>query len=213
MIKVLIVDDHQLVIEGMISLLKDAENILCVGWANSGQKGLELLQKESIDVILLDIGMPGMDGIKTCTLIHKQFPEINIIALTMMTERSMIKAMMEAGASGYLLKNVDYKELVMAINRVYSGKRHFSQEIADILLEPEPKKESTVKDSFSLSRREKQILKLIVNENTSAEIADQLFISVNTVESHRKNIMQKLGTKNIAGMVRKALEFNLLFED
>jgi DNA-binding NarL/FixJ family response regulator len=213
MIKVLLVDDHQIVIDGMISLLKDSKDIICKSWANSGQEALEILQKEVFDIILLDIGLPGIDGIKTCELILKQFPDIKIIALTMMTEPSMIKAMIEAGAQGYLLKNVDHKELEMAINRVMEGKKHFSEEIAGILLTSEPKNAKHKESQFLLSRREKQILKLIVDENTTSEIADQLFISVNTVETHRKNIMQKLGTKNIAGMVRKAMEFNLLFDD
>ncbi|NNE30153.1 MAG: response regulator transcription factor [Saprospiraceae bacterium] len=213
MIKVLVVDDHQLVIDGIISLLGDAENISCQHGVNSGQEALGIIHKEPFDVVLLDIGIPDMDGIKTCELIHDQFPDVKIIALTMLSERSMIKAMLEAGASGYLLKNVDFQELEMAVNRVYSGKKHYSEEIAEILIKPEPKKESEEQPDFALSRREKEILKLMVYENTTSQIAEQLFISVNTVDTHRKNIMQKLGAKNLAGIVRKAIEFKLINDD
>ncbi|NNF33606.1 MAG: response regulator transcription factor [Saprospiraceae bacterium] len=208
MIKVLIVDDHQIVIDGMMSLLADAENITCQGFANSGQEALNKLQEKSYDLVLLDINMPEMDGLKTCNLILQQHPTIKVIALTMLAERSMIRAMVETGAKGYLLKNVGHDELVTAIRRVHSGKSHYSSEIADILLSPLPKAKN--KPQISLSSREKQILQLIVDEFTTSEISEKLFISVNTVETHRRNIMNKLGAKNTAGVVRIALENKLL---
>ena len=209
MIKVLLVDDHQIVIDGIQSLLKDAPGISCQGWANSGQEALDLLVDIPVDVVLLDINMPEMDGLKTCQLILQQHPAIKVIALTMLSERSMIKAMVNNGAKGYLLKNVGREELIRAISRVFRGKSHYSDDIADIILHPEldKKKESP---GFIVSRREKQILQLIINELTTQEIAEKLFISENTVETHRRNIMKKLGARNTAGMVRIALENKLV---
>ncbi len=209
MIKVLLVDDHQIVIDGIKSLLEDAPGISCQGWSNSGQEALDQLVDTPVDVVLLDINMPEMDGLKTCQLILQQHPEIKVIALTMLSERSMIKAMVQSGARGYLLKNVGREELIRAITRVYSGKSHYSDDIADIILHPEwdKEKEST---QIILSRREKQILQLIINELTTHEVAEQLFISENTVETHRRNIMKKLGARNTAGMVRIALENKLI---
>lgn len=209
MIRVLIVDDHQLVIDGIRALLSVEEEITCHGSANSGEDALKQLHGSDFDVVLLDISMPGMDGIKACTRITEQFPNIGVIALTMLGERAMIKAMIEAGARGYLLKNVGHDELVRAIQRVHSGKTHYSPEITDILLRPD----HTQKDKPSipaLSQREKQILRLIIDEHTTSEIAEALHISVNTVETHRRNIMHKLGARNTAGIVRVALENDLL---
>lgn len=210
MIRVLIIDDHQLVIEGINSLLKEEPDIICNGWASSGRAGLQKLKESHYDVVLLDINMPEMDGLKTCELILEQHKDVKVIALTMLGERSMIKAMVEAGARGYLLKNVGHGELVRAIKRVHNGKSHYSEEIAEILLAPGPKEKETTTGFPKLSSREKQILQLIVNEMTTAEISDELHISVNTVETHRRNIMHKLGAKNIAGVVRMAIENDLL---
>lgn len=208
MIQVLIIDDHQLVIDGIRSLLKKEVDILCNGWANSGEAGLRKLQESEYNVVLLDINMPEMDGLKTCELILKQHSNTRVIALTMLGERSMIRAMVKAGAKGYLLKNVGQAELVRAIKRVYDGKSHYSEEIAEILLAPEPKE--NILPFPKLSSREKQILQLIVDELTSTEISESLHISVNTVETHRRNIMHKLGAKNIAGVVRISIENGLL---
>lgn len=210
MIRTLIIDDHQLVIDGIRSLLSQESNISCDGWARSGQEGLRRLQDERYDVVLLDINMPEMDGLKTCRLIRNQHPDVKVIALTMIGERSMIKAMVEAGANGYLLKNVGQQELVRAIQRVHEGKAHYSEEITEILLTPETRKLSLAGKNPKLSSREIQILKLIVDEMTTTEISDALNISVNTVETHRRNIMHKLGTRNIAGVVRVAIEQGLI---
>lgn len=210
MIRILVIDDHQLVIDGIRSLLSEEQDIVCTGWANSGQEGLQKLRSEEFDVVLLDINMREMDGLKTCELIRQQHPHAKIIALTMLGERSMIKAMVEAGAKGYLLKNVGQEELVRAIHRVHQGKSHYSEEIAEILLSPDPSELKTTASRPGLSSREKQILTLIVNEMTTGEISDELNISVNTVETHRRNIMHKLGAKNIAGVVRIAIENGLL---
>ena len=210
MIQVLIVDDHQLVIDGIHSLLNDAADIRCTGSANNGKEAISMMQEAHFDVVLLDINMPGMDGLKICGIINEQFPDVKVIALTMLGERSMIKAMVEAGAKGYLLKNVGHDELVRAIKRVHAGKSHYSEEIAEILLSPITNQNKKDLPKLSLSAREKQILKLIVDEYTTSEISKTLHISVNTVETHRRNIMHKLGAKNTAGMVRIAVEQQLL---
>jgi DNA-binding NarL/FixJ family response regulator len=210
MIQVLVVDDHQLVIDGIRSLLKEEEDITCSGFANSGKDALRKLQDHHFDVVLLDINMPEMDGLKACDLILNQFPQMKVIALTMLGERSMIKAMVNAGAKGYLLKNVGQEELVRAIKRVHLGKSHYSEEIAEILLSPETKQELHHSVLPKLSSREKQILQLIIDEFTTTQISEELHISTNTVETHRRNIMHKLGAKNTAGMVRIAIEQQLV---
>ncbi len=210
MIRVLIADDHQIVIDGIRSMLRDEDGIVCDGWANSGREALSKLQDSDIDVVLLDLNMPDMDGLETCRQILSQHPGIKVIALTMLDERSMIRAMVEAGAKGYLLKNVGHDELVHALKRVQAGKSHYSQEIAEILLAPGPKEKADGSPRVLLSSREKQILKLIADELTTSEIAVQLHISVNTVETHRRNIIHKLGVKNTAGMIRKAMEQGLI---
>lgn len=210
MIRVLIVDDHQIVIDGIRSMLRDEDGVSFAGSANSGKEALAKLQISNYDIILLDLSMPKMDGLETCRRILNQDPGSKVIALTMLDERSMIRAMVEAGARGYLLKNVGHDELVQAIKRVHAGKSHYSQEIAEILLAPEPKGKKPDSQKILLSSREKQILKLIADEFTTANISDRLHISVNTVETHRRNIIHKLGVKNTAGMIRTAMEQGLI---
>lgn len=210
MIRILIVDDHQIVIDGIRSLLSSEKDIICEGWANSGREAFQKLENATFEIVLLDINMPVMDGLKTCELILHRHPHVKIIALTMLEERSMIKAMVKAGAKGYLLKNVGHEELVRAIKRVHNGKSHYSEEIAEILLSPDPKQGTPDPELPKLSSREKQILQLIIDELTTAQISEELHISTNTVETHRRNIMHKLGAKNTAGMVRIAIQHHLI---
>lgn len=208
-IRVVIVDDHQIVIDGIRSLLEQAAQLEFCGSANSGAAALQFLADHHADIVLLDLNMPEMSGLETCKRLLQQHPGLGVIALTMLDEPAMIRAMIEAGAAGYLLKNVGYEELVTAIERVFAGKSHYSKRVGDILLQPADNPD-TARNAPSLSRRELQILDLIMQEMTNIEIAEHLFISVNTVDSHRRNIMSKLGVKNTAGMVRVAMERGLL---
>lgn len=211
-IRILIADDHRLVIDGLLLMLGEEPGFECVGQAGNGREALQLLEKTPVDVLLLDINMPEMDGLECCRMVREQYPEVKVLVLSMMRELSLVKAMLKLGASGFLLKNAGKEEVLDAIQKVVSGKQAFSNEILESLMETFSNKPA--KKTFSpfptISRREKQILQLIVDEKTTAEIAEELFISFGTVETHRRNLLLKLNARNTAGLVKAALEFDLL---
>ncbi len=152
-----------------------------------------------------------MNGVEACKKLKKEKPQIKIIILSMISEVKMIQNLMNYGANGYILKNSGKEEVILAIEEVMAGKNHFDKRIIEMMLYPDQTKE--VKDENlhpSLSRREKEILKLIIEELTTAEIAKKLFIGFGTVESHRRNMMGKLGVRNTAGLVSAAYRFDLL---
>jgi DNA-binding NarL/FixJ family response regulator len=211
MIKILITDDHQLVIDGIKLMLAEANDLQCVGTANGGEQALELLATTSTDVLLLDINMPGMDGLETCRRVRRDFPSVKILMLSMLREGSLVKMLLNEGASGYLLKNAGKDEVLEAIRKVHRGERALSSEVLDIFLQPDAEKKRLMTSPFpSLSRREKQILQLIVDEKTTGEIAEELFISFGTVETHRRNILMKVNARNTAGLVKAAIEYRLI---
>jgi len=211
MIQVFIVDDHQMVIEGLELMLAPLKNIQLVGTANSGENAIKLVPESSADIVLLDINMQGINGVETCKELLKLRPDLKIVALSMHKESSLIKLMLSNGAKGYVLKNAGQDEVVKAIEAVYNGKMYLDETVNDIVLNSvanrgEKKKQSPFP---SISRREKEVLKLILAEHTTQEIADKLFISFGTVETHRRNMLIKLGAKNTAGLVRIAIEYDL----
>ncbi len=212
MINLFIADDHQLEIDGIKLMLSDEEDIVCKGEANDGAAALEGLKQANYDIILLDINMPKINGVDACRQIRRDYPNIRILILSMLKEASMIKMMLKNGANGYLLKNAGKADILKAIRTVVKGQQYFSPEVADIVmasLAGAEKKEQ--KSPFpQLSRREKQVLQLIVNEYTTGEIASELGISFGTVETHRRNLLIKLGARNTAGLVRTGLEYGLL---
>ena len=213
MIKLLIADDHKLVIDGIKLMLAGQEDIKCTAEASNGNQALQILATEDIDLVLLDIDMPDLNGIETCKRIQKSHPQVKVIALSMHKEASVIKLMLENGALGYLLKNEGQEEVLAAIRNVYNGREYYSKDVLQTIMRSLTKK--STKDTNkpfipSLTRREKQILQLIVNEYTTAEIAEKLFIGFGTVETHRRNLLLKLDARNTAGLVRMALEYDLL---
>lgn len=212
MISVDITDDHQMVLEGLKLLLDGIKEIAVRYCYRSAPLLMEGLKMSCPDVILLNINMPEMNGIEACKLVKKEFPNVKVIALSMISESNLIKLMLKNGADGYLHKNAGRDEIVEAICDVYAGKKYLSQEISDIIIGHELKDDHKISNSPfpKLSRREEQILELIIDEKTTQEISEQLFISFGTVETHRRNIMIKLGVKNTAGMVRIALEYCLV---
>lgn len=214
MIKVCITDDHQLVIEGLQLLLSDHSEFQVVSSFKTGLQLLESLEKgNAMDIVLLDINMPELNGIETCKRLKKSFPGIKVIALSMLGESNMIRLMLKCGADAYLHKNAGKDEIIHAIQEVMSGKRYLSEEISNIVLfnDNSPANGKIINSPFpKLSDREKQILTMIIDEKTTQEIADALFISFGTVETHRRNIMIKLGAKNTAGLVRTVLEYHLI---
>ena len=208
-IKILIVDGHQLVLDGLQLMLSDAEDMDCVAIARHGKSALVQMQKQEIDLILLDINMPEMNGVEVCKAVRQTNSIVRILGLSMLKEASLIKEMLNQGANGYLLKNAGKDELLMAIRAVMKGQTYLSPDV-DKLLSEKVQPVNKTSPFPKLSRREKQVLKLIVEEYTTGEIAHALEIGFGTVETHRRNLLTKLGARNTAGLVRCALEYNLL---
>lgn len=212
MINLLIADDHRMMLDGLTAMLKDEPDFHVAGTASNGLEVLDILEKKGIHVVLLDINMPVMDGMETCRQIKKLHPLVRILVLTMYDEGGLISGMIKNGAHGYILKNIGKEKLAEAIRAVYRGGIYFPAPVKEKLLfnlmgQKEQKTELIIP---RLTRREKEIIRLIVDEQTTQEIADQLFISVKTVESHRKHLLQKLNVRNTAGLVRTAIEKGLL---
>lgn len=206
MINVFIVDDHQLVIEGIISFLQKEKDIKVAGYATTAKACLNFFKTNTADVILMDINLPDMNGIDLCKLIKNIYSNIYVIALSTLNQGSYITQIIENGASGYLLKNADKEEIIEAILTVENGKTYFSFEAGRIYKATTEKKTGLP----VLSKREKEILKLIAEGFTNMEISKQLFISIDTVDTHRKNLYTKLNVKNTALLIRQALENNYL---
>lgn len=213
MIRVAIADDHKIVVDGLVRMLQDEADIALTGTASDGGQLIALLQNASCNVVLLDIDMPGMNGIQACAHIRTNMPDTEVVALTMMTEPSIIRKMLEAGANGYLLKNTGKDELIRCIRTVRNGGSYYSQPVKEAILKSQEFRDDSDSNPYpSLSRREKQITRLIIDERTTQEIADELGIAFGTVETHRRNIMQKLGVRNVVGLVRLVLQYDLLGE-
>jgi DNA-binding NarL/FixJ family response regulator len=212
-IKLLIVDDHQIVRDGIVALLQSDEQIEIAGVAHNGKMALELVGTLRPDIVIMDVSMPVMDGITSTRLIREQHPEIKVLALTMTNELEHIKNMIDAGAGGYLLKNSGKEELITAIKEVLAGGEYFSGEVKDAIIREMMKKKNTNErlagEPIPLTRREKDVLQLIVKEFTNFEIAEKLFISVRTVDAHRRNLLEKIGARNTAGLVKYAIENRL----
>ena len=211
MIRVFIIDDHKMFIDGVSLLLKGIPDIQLVGLATSAKEGIQKLTKIESDILLLDINMPDINGIDACKIILADYPNLKIIAITMHKESSLIKLMLSKGAKGYILKNAGQEELTKAIKQVYDGKLYLDETVNSIVINSIANQQVKNKRSPfpTLTRREKEILNLILDEYTTQEIADKLFISFGTVETHRRNMMIKLGARNTAGLVRIALEYEL----
>lgn len=213
MIRVMIADDHNMFVDGIESLLGGLENIKVVGKCHTGTEIFDIVKDQEVDVLLLDINLPGMNGIEVSQKIAREYPNVKVLALTMHNEESFVTEIMKYGARGYILKNTDKQELITAIEQVYNGKSYFSEAVKDTIMKGlVTQRQGQKKNSVlipKISRREKDVLDLIVKEFTTQEIADKLFISLKTVESHRRSLLTKLSVRNTAGLVRVALEHNL----
>jgi DNA-binding NarL/FixJ family response regulator len=205
-VNILLVDDHQIVMNGLKSLLAQKPEYLVKGEALNGAEALAVLAVLKIDLVLMDIDMPVMNGIEATKEIKKQFPEVKIIMLTMHDEKAMIKSMLDLGADGYLLKNSSLSELHNAIQSVYLGKQFLSDDVNSALMAPDIDKSGALSE---LTDREIEIIKLIAEGMSNKEIGDKLFISHRTVDTHRTNLMNKLGLHNVAGIVRFAISNGL----
>src|SRR5690554_1731268 len=199
MIKLLIIEDHPLVVEGFKTLIESHQDFFLCGVANNAKNALVLLESCNPDVILLDIMLPGMTGLDLIEIIHVKYPKSRILVVSTCSQRYYVETMLEKGARGYILKNANSEEIIEAIHTVYDDEVFLSKEISDNL-----KKNAT--QPISLSRREIEVLKLIATGLTNKEIAEKLFISPLTVDSHRKNLITKLDVRNTASLIKKAAD-------
>jgi len=209
--KVLIADDHQLFREGLVNLLSSAPDVEVIAEAEDGKDATEKAKKLKPDILLIDIGMPHMNGIEATRVLKKDMPELKIIAVSMHSDRQFVKGILEAGADGYLLKNCTYRQLIDAIESVKSGKKYLSDDITEMIIKGYLDPNETETESYTeLSEREMEILKLYAEGKSTREISEKLFISVKTVGTHKQHILEKLGLKTNADMVKYAIKEGLI---
>ena len=212
MLRILIADDHQMFIDGIKALLESNKAFSIVGEANNGNQVIEKLETTEVDIILMDVNMPELDGIEATKKIIKAYPKVKVLMLTMFNTRDYIEKVLKAGAHGYILKNTGKEELQEAILKIMNGESFFSKEVTEKIMQGLQKKKEAQNDPMfiELTDREKEVLIWIVEELTTQEIADKLFISHHTVETHRKNLISKLNVKNTAGLVKFAIQHGIV---
>lgn len=211
MITIILVDDHAIMRDGLRNLLEEESDIEIVGEANNGREAVKTVLEHKPDVVIMDIAMQDMNGIEATRQIKKEIPNTKIIALSMHSERQIVVGIFRAGASGYLLKDSTSVELVNAIRTVYRGRNYLSQKISDIVLQEisDVKLDSKEIGVEVLTNRESEVLQLISEGNSTKRIAEVLFISPKTVESHRANIMEKLSIHNLPELTKYAIRAGL----
>lgn len=205
-IAVVIIEDHSIFIEGLCSVLQNVEGIHVEGTFTHGRPALEFMIANPVDLVFLDISLPEMSGMEVCQKIKAIDRNIKVIALSNHTEKSVITEILQKGADGYLLKNTSRKDLVNAIFQVRENQMSMNAEVQSILFAPTTPKA----DLPRLTKRETEILRLVSEGETTATIAAKLFISPQTVETHRKNLMQKFKVNNSAALIRKAIENSII---
>ena len=215
-IKIVIVDDHQMFLAGICSLLQEETSVEVVDVALNGQELVGKIGSLEVDIVVTDISMPEMDGIELCKYLKRSFPGIKILILSTHHDALTIMKCIQSEVDGYLLKNAEKQELLEALSSIMEGNNYFGQEVkkesmnnAFSAIPPSNEKENL----SPLSRREKEVLIHISMEYTTQEIAEKLFISQNTVSTHRKNLMSKLSAKNTAGLVKYAIQHGFLEEE
>ena len=210
-IKVLIADDHQIVREGLRSMLEKEPGIKVVGEAEEGRTTLRLARELTPDVIIMDVAMPDLNGIEATRQIVAEFPAIKVIALSMHDDRRFVLHMIKAGAKGYLLKDSAFKDLAKAIRVVVANKTYLSSEIADIVVKDYLATATSEESSafYLLSPREREVLQLIAEGKTSNQVAENLHVSIKTVETHRAQLLRKLKVKSVAELTKYAIREGL----
>lgn len=205
MIKLILADDHKLFREGVRSILESSEDFEIIDEVANGRTLISSLREKETDLIILDISMPGLSGIEATRLIKKEYPCLKILILSMHSEESFIRSAIEAGASGYLPKEIDHNELIEAIHIIHEGGNYYSKDISNKLINSYLNKEKQ-----NLTPREKEIVALVCDGLTNKEIADRLSISVRTVDCHKNNILQKLGLRSSVDLVKYAIKNQLI---
>ena len=219
-IRVILADDHKLVRAGIRSLLEDFKGIIIVGEASNGREAIELTAKLNPDIVFLDLAMPELNGLETAARIRKEFTQVKCIILSMYTDEEYIIQALKSGASGYLLKDAAPVEMMQAVKLLMKGEIYISPSITSEKInefikrqKDFPLKEESISRRENLTARQKEVLKLIAEGNSTKEIAEKLFISVKTVETHRAQLMKKLGIYDIAGLVKYAIKTGLIFPE
>ncbi len=209
-IKLLVADDHHIIRDGIKSMLNKSSEIDVVAEVGSGIELLKYLDENphSINIILMDINMPGMDGLEATKIVSEKFPSIKILCLTMHTEEKYITDMIKAGARGYILKDGNIDELIKAITTINTGKKYFSNDVSTAMINSLMNQDNS--KGVSLTEREVEVLSFIADGGTNKEAGEKLFISARTVETHRRNIMEKLDLRNTAEIVKYAMRNNLI---
>ncbi len=214
--KIVIVEDHTIVRDGLRSLLTSTKDFEVVGEAGDGLKAFRIIEKTRPDLVLTDLSMPRTDGVDMIETIKKELPHAKIVALTVHRTEAYVLAALKAGADGYVQKEASYDELLMAVRSVMQGKQYISPEISGTIIDGYLASRKSIRPDSPweiLTKRERQILKLIAEGYKSREIADYLHISLHTVETHRANLMQKLNLHNTAGLVSFAMEKGLVSKE
>ncbi|MEX0273837.1 MAG: response regulator [Flavobacteriaceae bacterium] len=204
MIQIIIADDHEIVLEGIISLIDPNDGIEIKGTASNGEQVVPLLEGNQVDIAVLDINMPGIDGIDLTKLIKEKHPSVKILILSMYNEIGYIRKAIEAGAHGYILKNKGKEEFTTAIKEIHQGRDYFGEEVKTTLIASHRSKE--VHGEIRLTKREKEVLHLIANGYTTPQISESLHIANSTVETHRRNLIEKTGVGSTKGLVKYAIE-------
>lgn len=212
-INLLLCDDHKIMLDGLKSLFKTEKEFQSIHTAESAKEALEVISNEDIDVAVLDINMPDTNGIELAKIIKNRYPFIKVVMLSMNNSLPDIQQSIEAGASGYILKNANKKELLEGIKKVASKGKYYSREVSEILISgliSDGDEKDQHPKTFELTPREIEILKLIIKEYSNTQIADELHISEHTVETHRKNLFRKTNTKSLVGLVKYVYDNKLL---
>lgn len=204
--RILLVDDHTILLDGVKSLFSQEDDLQIVGQASSAEAALEFLKKQDVDLIITDYSMPGMDGLSLLHTVKRITPNTKVILLSMHDEAHLVKEILKAGVNGYVLKKDTHKELLNAIRDVRDGKVYLSSDVNKLLIT----NLNNPDEGKLLTDREREILKLIAKEYTNKNIAEELFISERTVETHRKNIFKKTGTNSLVGLMKFAFANNLI---
>ncbi len=211
MTKIIIADDHKMFRDGIIAIIGQESDIELIGEAGNAQEIFELLDKTLPDILLLDITLGLSNGIEITKTLKVRYPELKVIIISMHSESSYVLKALEVGALGYLLKDAGKIEMLNAIRAVVTGGSYFGKQVSQILRNHFSNQQTTVakQENIMLTRREVEVLKLIAAEHSNQEVADKLFISIRTVDTHRRNLLEKLKLKNNAGLVRYAIKNGL----
>jgi two-component system, NarL family, response regulator NreC len=210
-IRIVLADDHAIVRQGLSKAIQQEEDMDVVGEASNGRSAIELVRELTPDILITDISMPDLNGVEATRQVLREFPEMKVIALSMHSSRQFVMEMFRAGAMGYLLKDCDYDELVKAIHTLAEGKTYVSPSIGDVLVDDLLSgKPAGSPNAFSvLTPREREVLQLMAEGNTTRQIALQLYISPKTVEAHRLRVMNKLDIDNVAQLTKYAIQEGL----